>query len=140
MKDMKRIVTLLMMVFVLVISLDSCKKSIEKQAETQLETSLHKLVPDAKNMQLSDVKTKYCSDSLCILQCTIDLKNGVTPAGQYEYIYLLKQDKKFESIANIKESGSILTDYDLKHLSPEDESNVYIGASIHCFFSGREIK
>lgn len=129
-----------MMVLALSITLDSCKKSIEKQAETQLETSLHKLVPNSDNLKISDVKTMYSADSLCILQCTIDLKDGITPASQYEYIYILKQDKKFESIANLKESGSILTDYDLKHMTPEDESNVYLGASIKCFFSGREVK
>lgn len=155
---MKRIV-----LFTLLAALiTSCSKSVESDAKQQMEKTMKELAKDPSSVQISDVKTMFADDSLCILHYRFSAKNGfgAMRTSHYEYIYLVhnrysdKETRK-ETVINLedKDNKSVLDNarenYDEKFLETDSISSLtekdrkawhlHLAANMRMIFGGRTI-
>jgi hypothetical protein len=79
-----------------VIIFSSCgKKSLVDKAADQMKVTIDSLVVerygDATDLVVSEVKTVYANDSICLLQCVVNMKDveGKSQKLEYRYIYLI---------------------------------------------------
>lgn len=139
---MKRFIITLSMALFLSVVLFSCKSGIEKKAEKQLRSTMLELAKNPDTFDITDMETRYCTDSLCIIQCRTKGQNGF---GGYstsiiEYIYLIDKDKRYECVSDLEDENSILPfQSDLSHLSKQEAMDLYSTAALICAFQGREV-
>ena len=59
----------------------------------QMEQTMKELAKDPSSVQISDIKTMYANDSICILHFKFSAKNsfGAMRTSMYEYVYLVKK-------------------------------------------------
>ena len=65
-----------------------------KQINASMDYYLDGYFPGRKGWRMEDLKTVYVNDSLCILQCTVWIRDSVdqTIGRDYRYVYLLDMD------------------------------------------------
>ena len=140
----------------------SCSNRIEKDAKKQMEQTMRELAKDPSSLQISDIKTMFANDSLCILHFRVSAKNGfgAIRSSLYEYVYLIinrntESEMRQEAAIDLsdKDSKSILdkardnykdrfleTD-SISSLKDEDRKawHLYLASSIHMILGGRTI-
>ena len=89
---MNKFIILCMSLFLLI----ACNKTtILEKAEKRMPIALKQKIEvdfgEFKKMDVRDLKTVYANDSICLLQCYVDLvkKNGDKEILEYRYIYLI---------------------------------------------------
>ena len=91
----------------------SCSKTnkLESEAKEVMNQTFHEIAKDASSLKLSNVKTVFGNDSLCILHLDLSAKNGlgIESTSKMEYVYLVSDGKKFESYQELN-SDSIYLD------------------------------
>lgn len=91
------------------ISCDSTSK-IEKEAKQKCNDLFTELAKDPSSVKLTDFRTVYKTDSLCILHLVFTAKNGlgVETSDDMEYIYFIGSDNKaYESYVDLSSNDSI---------------------------------
>ena len=139
MKNMKKIIFYLLIT--LVISLVSCKSSIERKAEKQLHNTLYSLAKNPDPYKINSSEVKYQTDSLCIIHCNCSGQNGFGgyTRSTYEYIYMLGEDGAYENLRDLDEKKSIFYYSDLNNLSKNDSVSIECAAIIYCMMDGRKV-
>ncbi|MBR2153965.1 MAG: hypothetical protein IJ901_05060 [Bacteroidaceae bacterium] len=150
---------LFVLAFVLI---TSCSNGVEKDAKQQMEKTMKELAKDPSSAKISDVKTMFANDSLCILHFRFSAKNGfgAMRTSLCEYIYLVHDrhsgnEKRRESVIDLddKDSRSVLDiardHYDEKFLETDSISSlknedrkawhIYMAANMHMIFGGRTV-
>ena len=99
------------------ILLTACSNGVEKDAKQQMEQTMKELAKDPSSVQISDVKTMFANDSLCILHFKFSAKNGfgAMRTSLYEYVYLVhdlnsEKESRRESVIDLedKDAKSVL--------------------------------
>lgn len=100
---MKKI--LLLAVFAL--ALVSCGNGLESKAKKQMKKTMLEMAKNPDALKISDIKTSWIDDSLCILSCKVRGQNpfGGYDMSEYQYYYLKStisgKEKYYENIINI---------------------------------------
>lgn len=78
--------------------LASCKQSFEDKVRDELEKFMVENAKDPGSVSVSDIKTVYCKDSICIMQFTLRGHNsfGKMITKDMEYVYMSESGGKFE--------------------------------------------
>lgn len=102
----------LLFVLSLVCFLSACDKTakIEKAAQDQCNKFFMEIAKDPESVKLSDFRTVYATDSMCILHLVFTAKNGlgVESSDDVEYIYFMGEDNNiYESYIDLSENDSI---------------------------------
>ena len=95
--------------FVLVtLLITSCSKGIEKDAKEQMKETIDEL--DLASVKITDIKTVFANDSLCILHFNSSAVDGYgnTETGLYEYVYFIQGRS---SNKEIRKEAFITLDY-----------------------------
>ena len=144
------------------ILLTACSNGVEKDAKQQMEQTMKELAKDPSSVQISDVKTMFANDSLCILHFKFSAKNGfgAMRTSLYEYVYLIhdlnsEKESRRESVIDLedKDAKSVLDNarknYNEKFLETDSISSlkdddrkawhIYMAASMHMIFGGRTV-
>lgn len=147
--------------FLVVVLTTSCSNGVESDAKQQMEKTMKELAKDPSSAKISDVKTLFFNDSLCILHFNFSAKNGfgAMRTSLIEYVYLVQDrhsDKEIrrESVINLdKDEKSVLdiargyyeerfleTD-SIASLKDKDRKawHIYMAANIHMILGGRTI-
>ena len=155
---MKKNIVLVMMVM----ALCGCTNSVERDAKKQMEVTMKELAKDPSSVKISDVKTMFSNDSLCILHFKFSAKNGfgAMRTTLYEYVYLVHNrfsdsEKRRESVIDLadKKEKSVLenahSNYNEKFLETDSISSlkdedrkawhIYMAANMHMIFGGRTV-
>ena len=94
-------IKLFSLIFISAFLIVSCSKSsqLEKAALKQMEETMKEIAKDPSSVQLTNIKTVYSCDSICIIHYDFAAKNGFggVSSEKMEYIYLLKADSKEET-------------------------------------------
>lgn len=102
-----------MLVVMTFIGFTSCrqKSKLESEAEEVMNQTFHKVAKDPSSVKIDNVKTAFCSDSLCIIHLDLSAKNGfgLDSKSQFEYIYLVSDGKKYESYQELNRDSVYLT-------------------------------
>ncbi len=140
----------------------SCTSSIERDAKSQMELTMKELAKDPSSVKISDVKTMFSNDSLCILHFRCSAKNGfgAMRACLYEYVYFIRNqssnnEKRLESVINLddKDEKSVLEqahdNYNEKFLESDSISSlkdedrkawhIRLASEMHMIFGGRVV-
>lgn len=140
----------------------ACSNGVEKNAKQQMEQTMKELAKDPSSVQISDVKTMFANDSLCILHFKFSAKNGfgAMRTSLYEYVYLIhdlnsEKESRRESVIDLedKDAKSVLDNarknYNEKFLETESISSlkdddrkawhIYMAASMHMILGGRTV-
>ena len=140
----------------------SCSSGVESDARQQMEKTMKELAKDPTSVRITDVKTMFANDSLCILHFNFSAKNGfgVMRTNLHEYIYLVhdrhsNNETRRESVINLDDNDekSVLDkarDYyvekflesdSIATLKEEDKKAwyIYMAANIHMIFGGRTV-
>ena len=140
----------------------ACSNGVEKNAKQQMEQTMKELAKDPSSVQISDVKTMFANDSLCILHFKFSAKNGfgAMRTSLYEYVYLIhdlnsEKESRRESVIDLedKDAKSVLDNarknYNEKFLETDSISSlkddvrkawhIYMAASMHMIFGGRTV-
>ena len=140
----------------------SCSNSVEKDAKRQMEQTMKDLAKDPSSVQITDIKTMFANDSICILHFKFSAKNGFGAMGtsMYEYVYLVmnknsEEESRLESVTDLEEKGkeSVLEEahrnYNEKFLESDSISSlndedrkawhIFMAAEMHMILSGRVI-
>ena len=102
----------------------SCSKDIEKDAMEHLKLMMKEVLPQTKGAELLNVKTVYKSDSLCVIDFTLNApeSDGSRDVFPLEYIYIdvVNGDTPIrgESITNLDKRASIFYE-------PSESENAY---------------
>ena len=100
----------LMLLFMLLVTACSTTPKIEKNAQEQCTKLFTELAKDPSSVKLSDFRTVYRTDSLCILHLVFTAKNGlgVETSDDMEYIYFIGENNNvYESYVDLSENDSI---------------------------------
>lgn len=142
--------------------LTACSNGVEKDAKQQMKQTIKELAKDPSSVQISDVKTMFSNDSLCILHFKFSAKNGfgAMRTSLYEYVYLVHdrysdKETRRESVIDLedKDSKSVLDNarknYKEKFLETDSISSlkdeerkawhIYMAANMHMIFGGRTV-
>ena len=92
----------------IMISCESVTK-IEKEAKESCSKMLMELAKDPTSVQLTNFRTVYQTDSVCILHLVFSAQNnlGVMVSDEMEYIYYVDNTQKYEVCVNLNEQDSI---------------------------------
>lgn len=103
---MKKVLVLAMMALVLV----GCSKSAEDYAKERAVVCMKKYARDPSSVDVSDIKTIYASDSLCVLNFTLRAKNGFggNSVHRIEYIYGIEKENRREVFYELGEKKSVV--------------------------------
>ena len=83
---------------------------IERDAQEQCRQLFTDLAKDPSSVKLTDFRTVYCTDSICILHLVFTAKNGlgVETSDDVEYIYFVNNDNNiYESYVDLSENDSV---------------------------------
>lgn len=131
-------------------------------AKQQMEATMKELAKDPSSVAISDTKTMFTNDSICILHFRFSAKNGfgAIQTSLCEYVYLIDEyntnnEKTYEAVINLddKEKKSVLDDahryYNEKLFEPprvsemKDEDrkawNIYFAAWMYVTSKGRNV-
>ena len=155
---MRKIIVLIFMVM----ALCACTNSVEGDAKKQMEITMKELAKDPSSVIISDVKTMFSNDSLCILHFKFSAKNGfgAMRTSMYEYVYLVHNrftdnEKRRESVIDLEDKNekSVLekahSNYNEKFLETDSIASlkdkdrkawhIYMAANMHMIFGGRTV-
>ena len=144
------------------ILLTACSNGVEKDAKQQMEQTMKELAKDPSSVQISDTKTMFSNDSLCILHFKFSAKNGfgAMRTSLYEYVYLVhdrfsNKETRRESVIDLEDKGSMsildnarknynekfLETDSISSLKDEDRKawHIYMAANMHMIFGGRTV-
>lgn len=94
----------------LLVTACSTTPKIEKNAQEQCTKLFTELAKDPSSVKLSDFRTVYRTDSICILHLVFTAKNGlgVETSDDMEYIYFIGENNNvYESYVDLSENDSI---------------------------------
>lgn len=81
-----------MLLAIMTVALVSCNKasSFEKQAKKQMEKTLKEMAKNPETFQITNVETKFCNDSTCVLHVKTKGQNGFGgwSISRKEYIFI----------------------------------------------------
>lgn len=100
----------LMLLFMLLVTACGTTPKIEKNAQEQCTKLFTELAKDPSSVKLSDFRTVYRTDSICILHLVFTAKNGlgVETSDDMEYIYFIGENNNvYESYVDLSENDSI---------------------------------
>lgn len=101
---MKRI-CLIFVILTSICTLFSCtqRSKLEAAAKEQMEATYKELAKDPSSVKLSNIKTVFCNDSLCIIHVDFSAKNGlgVEVKDRWEYIFIKSEGKFYEASQEI---------------------------------------
>lgn len=96
------------------LSITSCN-GVEGEAKKQMEKSMKELALNPETIKIDEVKTKYVSDSVCVLYVRSHGQNrfGGWANSKEEYLYCLINDEdegiiKYEAFIDLKKKPSVL--------------------------------
>lgn len=145
------------------ILITSCSSGgVEKEAKQQMEKTMKELAKDPSSVQISDVKTMFSNDSLCILHFRFSAKNGfgALRTSKFEYIYVVhekntEKEIRRESVVDLedKDEKSVLekarNNYEEKFLETDSISSlkekdrkawhIDLAVNMHMIFRGRTV-
>lgn len=107
-EKMKKLLSILL-IACFIISCDSTSK-IEKDAKQTCNELFTELAKDPSSVNLSNFRTVYKTDSICILHLVFTAKNGlgVETSDDMEYIYFIGDDNKiYDSYVDLSDNDSI---------------------------------
>lgn len=100
-----------LLILLLTCTIVSCSSpSLEKVAKKQCTILLTEVAKDPSSVKLTNFRTVYQTDSLCILHAVFTAKNGlgVETSDDIEYIYYVGNDNNvYESYLDLSEEDSI---------------------------------
>lgn len=88
----------------LLFSCDNKVKKLQNEAETQLMNTLKEVAYEPESIKLSEIRTVYCVDSLCIMHFNLKAKNkiGLEISNNKEYIYYsCNNNNKYEALVDM---------------------------------------
>ena len=94
----------------LLVSACNSTPKIEKVAQEQCTKLFTELAKDPSSVKLTDFRTVYRTDSICILHLVFTAKNGlgVETSDDMEYIYFISNDNKaYESYIDLSSNDSV---------------------------------
>ncbi len=100
---------------VVLLSACSSDAKVEKAAKEQCNKLFVEIAKDPSSVKLSDFRTVYKTDSLCILHLVFTAKNGlgVENSDDMEYLYYVGQDgNQYESYLDLSQRDSIFLNED----------------------------
>lgn len=144
------------------LSIIACTNSVERDAKQQMEKTMKELAKDPSSAQITDVKTMFADDSLCILHFRFSAKNGfgAMRTTNQEYIYLVhnrfsENETRREMVTDLddKDEKSVLDkaheNYDEKFLETDSISSlkdedrkawhIHLATNMHMLFRGRTV-
>ena len=146
-------------VFLLSMFFLGCSSDLENTAKKQMEKTMHELAKDPESVKISDIKTVFSDDSLCILDFKVTAKNrlGGVESSMFEYVYRTRhvngEKEIHESWLDLKEKGSLMElarnyyetkmmDFgNIKEMSPEEKKSWYVhfAADMFLVFKSRKV-
>lgn len=104
---MKKIPFILLLALIIT-ACDSTPK-IEKVAQDQCTKLFTELAKEPSSVKLTDFRTVYRTDSICILHLVFTAKNGLgfDTSDDVEYIYVIGDNNVYESYVDLSENDSI---------------------------------
>lgn len=136
-----------------------CSDGLENAAKKQMEKTMRELAKDPESVKISDIKTVFLDDSLCILELKATAKNGFggVESSRLEYMYRIRhingEEEIHESWLDINEKGSLMElarnyyetkmmDFgNIKEMSPEEKKSWYVHlvADMYLVFKRRKV-
>ena len=108
-----KILTSALLLSIMVVSCDRSRE-VQKAAIEQLHQTVREMVENVNRISLTEGKTVYKDDSLCIIHFT--LNDSVAPdnvsSNKMEYVYMLSGGKAYEGIQLVKDYMVFIPDYD----------------------------
>lgn len=88
----------------------SCNSSIERKAKKEMKRKMTEVAKIPESVKITNVKTAYVDDSLCILHYDFAGKNsyGAVVKNREEFIYFVDEDGPFAYYHNIDDNESVL--------------------------------
>ena len=89
----------LMLISIVLLSCSKASKQ-EKEAKEIMPQTLRENAKDPSSVKISDVKTVFRNDSLCILHLLFTAKNGfgIESSSKVEYVYLTSGEKNMKHL------------------------------------------
>lgn len=102
--------TIGILILLLASVLASCKQSFEDKVRDELEKFMVENAKYPGSVSVSDIKTVYCKDSICIMQFTLRGHNsfGKMISQKMEYVYMNAWRGKLEHIRRLDDSEPFL--------------------------------
>lgn len=93
--------TAILFMSLLTVLMISCSKAnrLEKEAQEVMNATFHELAKDPESVKLTNIRTVYGDDSLCIFHFNFKAKNGlgIETNDKMEYVYLVAGETKYEA-------------------------------------------
>lgn len=109
----------------------SCSQRYESEAKAQMEKTMKELAKDPSSVQITNLKTMFANDSICVLQFNFSGKNGFGGVASdfIEYIYFTVKRKgkstTYEKILNLSDGKKSIMENAKRQYQETEEKKWY---------------